>query len=64
MPSPALPIWGKMKMEKTKRQWKNKQNWLMCLVMLIFCGLLCLLPDEHLNHQPLSAREGAHRAGG
>ena len=49
MPSPALPIWGKMKMEKTKRQWKNKQNWLMCLVMLIFCGLLCLLPDEHLN---------------
>lgn len=38
-----------MKMEKTKRQWKNKQNWLMCLVMLIFCGLLCLLPDEHLN---------------
>lgn len=21
----------------------------MCLVMLIFCGLLCLLPDEHLN---------------
>lgn len=36
-------------MEKTKRQWKNKQNWLMCLVMLIFCGLLCLLPDEHLN---------------
>lgn len=49
MPSPALPIWGKMKMEKTKRQRKNKQNWLMCLVMLIFCGLLCLLPDEHLN---------------
>ena len=32
-------------MEKTKRQRKTKQNWLMCLVMLIFCGLLCLLPD-------------------
>jgi hypothetical protein len=36
---------GEFEMGKTLTRWKNKQNWLMCLVMLIFCGLLCLLPD-------------------
>ena len=31
---------------------KNKtrrQCWILCGVMLVFCALLCLLPDPYLN---------------
>ena len=38
-----------MMKKQTRKQWKNRKNWIMCLVTLVFCGLLCLLPDTHLN---------------
>ncbi len=38
-----------MMKKQTRKHWKNRKNWIMCLVTLVFCGLLCLLPDTHLN---------------
>ncbi len=42
---------------KSKKAWKTKQNWALCLVTLVVCGLLCLLPDEHLNVTSTFPRE-------
>jgi uncharacterized membrane protein len=28
---------------------KNRRNWIMCAVVMVFCGLICLLPNGHLN---------------
>ena len=39
-------------MKKTTRK-----SWILCLVMLAFCGLLCLLPDTHLNVTSTFPRE-------
>jgi uncharacterized membrane protein len=38
-----------MMKKQTRKHWKNRKNWIMCLATLVFCGLLCLLPDTHLN---------------
>ena len=35
----------------------TRKSLILCLVMLIFCGLLCLLPDEHLNVTSTFPRE-------
>ncbi len=42
---------------KPRKAWKAKQNWVLCLVTLVVCGLLCLLPDEHLNVTSTFPRE-------
>ncbi len=42
---------------KSKKAWKAKQNWALCLVTLVVCGLLCLLPDKHLNVTSTFPRE-------
>ena len=35
----------------------TRKSLMLCLVMLIFCGLLCLLPDTHLNVTSAFPRE-------
>ena len=35
----------------------TRKSLILCLVMLIFCGLLCLLPDTHLNVTSTFPRE-------
>ena len=35
----------------------TRKSLILCLVMLIFCGLLCLLPDTHLNVTSAFPRE-------
>ena len=35
----------------------TRKSLMLCLVMLIFCGLLCLLPDTHLNVTSTFPRE-------
>ncbi len=42
---------------KSRKAWKAKQNWVLCLVTIVVCGLLCLLPDEHLNVTSTFPRE-------
>lgn len=44
-------------MGKTLEGWKKRQNWIFCVVTLLLCGLLCLLPDEHLNITSTFPRE-------
>ena len=29
--------------------WKKRKDWIMCAVVMVFCGLICLIPNEHLN---------------
>ena len=35
--------------KKMSKRWKTRGNWIMCAVVLAVCGLICLLPNEHLN---------------
>ena len=56
-PLPCLKISREVIIMKSKKAWKTKQNWALCLVTLVVCGLLCLLPDEHLNVTSTFPRE-------
>ncbi|MDD3410860.1 MAG: hypothetical protein PHY12_08615, partial [Eubacteriales bacterium] len=38
---------------------KRRTNWIFCAVMLVFCGLLCLIPDTRLNATASIPREQA-----
>ena len=35
----------------------TRKSLILCLVMLVFCGLLCLLPDPYLNVTSTFPRE-------
>lgn len=49
IPCPAFDLNRGETMMKRKMSRKNRMNWILCLVTLVVCGLLCLLPDKHLN---------------